>query len=103
MWSKQDSAITSHDVINGIETRLHGRTPTISTSWFISIYDDWNYGNDTSIKRVHYLNANVAYIRGASRFSLGYGKQRTGILCVGGVCRQVPASNGFYLSVSTSF
>lgn len=102
MWSKQDSAITSHDVINGNWLGLMAEL-TISPSWFISIYDDWNYGNDTSIKRVHYLNANVAYIRGASRFSLGYGKQRTGILCVGGVCRQVPASNGFYLSVSTSF
>lgn len=102
MWSKQDSAITSHDIINGNWLGLMAEL-TISPGWFISIYDDWNYGNESKERQVHYLNANVAYTHGSSRFSLGYGKQRAGILCVGGVCRQVPASNGFYLSVTTSF
>ncbi|HPU24227.1 MAG TPA: DUF6029 family protein [Candidatus Kapabacteria bacterium] len=34
---------------------------------------------------------------------LTYGKQNQGIICVGGVCRTVPASNGLYLSISSSF
>ena len=102
LWSKQDSSITSHDVINGNWFGIMAEL-TISPGWFISLYDDWNYGNDNEERRVHYLNTNIAYTRGASRFALGYGKQRSGILCVGGVCRQVPASNGFYLSITSSF
>lgn len=70
---------------------------------YLTVYDDWNYGNEYEDRQIHYLNANAAYTRGTSRFSIGYGRQRSGILCIGGVCRQVPASNGFYLSVSTSF
>ena len=31
------------------------------------------------------------------------GKQREGLLCIGGVCRQVPASNGMTFSLTTSF
>jgi len=101
-WANQDSAITSHDLINGNWLGLLAEL-TISPGWFITVYDDWNYGNDDSGRRIHYLNANVAYSTGSTRVALGYGKQRAGVLCVGGVCRQVPASNGFYLSISTSF
>jgi len=39
----------------------------------------------------------------ATRISVSYGKQREGIVCVGGVCRAVPASNGFALSINSSF
>ena len=34
---------------------------------------------------------------------LGYGKRREGIFCVGGVCRAVPASNGFEVTFTSSF
>ena len=34
---------------------------------------------------------------------LSYGKQREGIICVGGVCRQVPAANGFSVTITSSF
>jgi len=34
---------------------------------------------------------------------LMYGKQREGIFCVGGVCRNVPASNGVTLTITSSF
>jgi hypothetical protein len=34
---------------------------------------------------------------------MSYGKQRAGIFCVGGVCRNVPASNGFAISITSSF
>jgi hypothetical protein len=35
--------------------------------------------------------------------SVGYGKRREGIFCIGGVCRAVPASNGFEVNFTTSF
>jgi hypothetical protein len=45
----------------------------------------------------------VAYNNDANRIQLSYGKQRAGVVCVGGVCRVVPASNGFTISITTSF
>lgn len=71
--------------------------------WLMSIQDMYNYGNDNSEQRFHYYNASVVYIKSATRIQLGYGKQRAGIFCVGGVCRYVPASNGILLSVTSSF
>ena len=59
--------------------------------------------NDDEKKRFHYYNATVVYIKSATRIALGYGRQRAGIFCVGGVCRYVPASNGIMLSVTTGF
>ena len=34
---------------------------------------------------------------------LSYGKQRAGVMCIGGVCRTVPATNGVSLSISSTF
>jgi len=50
-----------------------------------------------------YPYATLGYTRKANRISIGYGKQREGIVCVGGVCRAVPASNGFTLTINSSF
>ncbi len=50
-----------------------------------------------------YPYATIGYTRKATRISVGYGKQREGIVCVGGVCRAVPASNGFMLTINSSF
>lgn len=71
--------------------------------WIVSILDLYNYGNDKPKDRLHYYNGNIIYIKGATRIAMGYGKQRAGIFCVGGVCRYVPASNGLTLAVTTSF
>ena len=76
---------------------------TISPHWFISIQDMYNYGNEDINKQLHYVNINAGFIKGANRFEIGYGKKREGIFCVGGVCKTVPSSNGFSLSVSSSF
>ena len=101
-WSEQDSAVTSHDIINGNWLGFLAEL-TISPGWYITIYDDYNYGNANEEKQIHYFNGSVGYTKGSTRLSFGYGRQRAGILCVGGVCRQVPASNGFYLSINTAF
>ncbi len=76
---------------------------TINSSWFVAAQDQWNYGNDDSKKRLHYYVFNVGYIKDATRITLGYGRQRDGVFCVGGVCRQVPASNGISLTLTSSF
>lgn len=76
---------------------------TINSSWFVAVGDQWNYGNDDTKKQLHYYIFNVGYIKDATRITLGYGRQRDGVFCVGGVCRQVPASNGISLSITSSF
>jgi hypothetical protein len=76
---------------------------TVAPKWFVSVADQWNCGNEDTEKRFHYPLAAVAYNNDANRIQLSYGKQREGIVCVGGVCRNVPASNGFTLTITTSF
>ena len=71
--------------------------------WLLSLQDQYNYANDIKTERYHYYNASVVYLKGGTRISLGYGKQRSGIFCVGGVCRYVPAFNGLMLTVTSSF
>jgi len=74
---------------------------SISPHWFFDVYDLFNYGNTEN--KVHYFTVATVYVKGSNRFQLSYGKQREGIMCVGGVCRQVPASNGFAISITSSF
>lgn len=76
---------------------------TYSPHFFATVYDQYNYGNHYEAQRVHYLGGQVGYVGGTSRLALGYGRQRAGIVCVGGVCRFVPASNGVTLSITSSF
>ena len=76
---------------------------SVAPKWFFSVIDQYNYGNPYHKARVHYLMGQVTYVKDANRIALSYGRQREGILCVGGVCRNVPAANGFTLSVSSSF
>jgi hypothetical protein len=52
---------------------------------------------------IHYGLITGGYTSGPHRISVSYGKQRAGIFCVGGVCRNVPASNGFAISITSSF
>ncbi|AXG73487.1 hypothetical protein DVK85_04265 [Flavobacterium arcticum] len=67
------------------------------------VWDIYNYGNDDSAKQTHYYNVGGAYRYGATRMALNYGRQRGGLVCVGGVCRFVPESTGFTVSLSTAF
>ncbi len=76
---------------------------SISPHWFFAITDQWNYGNSDVGKRVHYIYGSIAYVRNANRIQFSSGKQREGILCVGGVCRNVPAMNGLTVSITSSF
>lgn len=61
--------------------------------------DMYNYGSTEN----HYYNFGTSYTKNKTRVALSYGKQRDGLLCVGGVCRVVQASTGVNLSLITSF
>ena len=67
------------------------------------VWDIINYGNDDVKKRNHYYNVGGAYRFGSTRIAMNYGRQRGGLVCVGGVCRFVPPSTGFTLSLNTAF
>jgi hypothetical protein len=75
----------------------------INPKWSVFGSDMYNYGNDNVEKRHHYYNFGTAYRKSATRVSLSYGRQRGGLICVGGVCRIVPESSGVALSFNTSF
>lgn len=76
---------------------------SFSPSWFVSISNEWNYGNPIKSHRTSYYNIACAYVWNTTRIALNFGKTKEGILCVGGVCRAVPASYGVGLSITTSF
>jgi hypothetical protein len=76
---------------------------TFSPHWFVAAMDQYNYGGSVKTEQIHYPIGSIGYIRGGSRFSMSYGRQRAGIFCVGGVCRVVPAANGLSLSITSTF
>lgn len=76
---------------------------TFSPHWFVAAMDQYNYGGSVETAKIHYPIGTFGYIRGGSRFSFSYGRQRAGIFCVGGVCRVVPAANGLTASITSTF
>jgi hypothetical protein len=93
LWTKQDKG-------NWVAGLLEF---TISPKWFFSIQDQWNYGNDDPNQRLHYYLLSAGFTHNTSRIAVSYGRQREGILCVGGVCRYVPAASGITLTITSSF
>lgn len=76
---------------------------SISPHYFFFASDEINYKNFDSAEIIHYYNAGFALKHKSHRLSLSYGRVREGLLCVGGVCRIVPAYKGLSLSVMSSF
>ena len=76
---------------------------SIAPKWFVSVADKYNYGNPIPDNRDHYYSASIGYIKESTRIVLTGGRQSKGMVCVGGVCRVVPASSGISLSITTSF
>ena len=102
IWSTQDSSLKTQDFVNGNWVMALFEL-TISPHYFISFSDEYNYGNKFEASQVHYYNGSFAYVTGNTRLQMSYGRQRSGIICVGGVCRFVPASNGLYFNVTNAF
>lgn len=74
------------------------------------VADIYNYTNDVPLnlrgvdtENIHYYNIGGSFTKGPHRFSLSYGRQRGGIVCVGGVCRYVPPSTGLSANISLVF
>lgn len=76
---------------------------TFAPKWFLSVSDMWNFGNADKSNRLHYYYASASYVHNATRIALSYGRIRQGIMCAGGVCRELPASNGLMLTLSSTF
>ena len=76
---------------------------TIAPKWFISVADKYNYGNPIAENRNHYITGSFGYIKDQTRIAISGGRQSQGLVCVGGVCREVPASSGVALTITTSF
>ena len=80
---------------------------TFAPHWYFAVVDQYNGGytdyEQVVHEAVHYLNISCGYSSGTNRFELGYGKKREGIFCVGGVCKNVPSSNGFTFGITSSF
>jgi hypothetical protein len=76
---------------------------TYSPNWFVAFIDQYNYGNTNPDYRFHFPLGTMGYNKGGTRIMLSYGRQKAGIFCVGGVCRQVPASNGLTLTLTNTF
>ena len=67
--------------------------------WSIFASDMYNHG----LTKVHYYNAGVSYTKSRTRIQLSYGRNRAGVVCSGGVCRNIPAYTGANLMITTSF
>lgn len=69
-----------------------------------SVYasDMYNYGNLDGNDN-HYYNVGSAFRKNSTRIALSYGRQRGGLVCVGGVCRIVSESSGISLSLNSTF
>jgi hypothetical protein len=76
---------------------------SIAPHWFVAVQDAYNYGNGLDELQIHYLSVNGGYTLGTTKLQIGYGRQQEGVFCVGGICRVVPASNGFTLGLTTNF
>ena len=76
---------------------------TIAPKWFVSIADKYNYGNPIADNRDHYFTGSFGYVKDQTRIAISGGRQSEGLVCVGGVCRTVPASSGVSLTITTSF
>lgn len=66
----------------------------------VYVADSWNYGGPNND---HFYNVGGSYSKGRARFSLNYGRQRGGLICVGGVCREVPESSGVTANLVVTF
>lgn len=72
-------------------------------NWSIFVSDMYNYGNDDKEKQMHYYTFGTVFRKNSTRVQASYGRQRGGLICVGGVCRMVPENTGFSLNINTTF
>ena len=81
----------------------------LNSKFGVYLNDSYNYEDSkiTENTKIHLFNLGGSYTfgysRGAFRAALNYGRQRGGLLCVGGVCRPVSKNTGLTLNLNASF
>lgn len=90
LWTKQDRKEWAGGVVEYV----------FNSSFSLYVADAWNYGGQGEI---HYYNVGGSYTKGRARLGMNYGRQRGGLICVGGVCRFVPENNGLSVNLSVNF
>lgn len=90
LWTKEDRGNWAAGVLEY----------NFNSTYGVYITDSYNYGSDD---KPHYYSVGGSYSKGNTRFSLNYGRQRGGLLCVGGVCRYVPENTGVSASLLVNF
>ena len=90
LWSEQDRK-------NWIASVLEYNV-TSSLAFYVA--DSYNYEGEG---KIHYYNAGGSYSKGRTRLGLNYGRQRGGLICVGGVCRFVPENTGLSANLTVTF
>ena len=71
-----------------------------STSFAVYAADNWNY---EGLGKIHYYSVGGSYSKGNTRLGLNYGRQRGGLICIGGVCRFVPENTGLSANLTVAF
>ena len=90
LWTKDDDKNWAASVLEY----------NFNSSFSVFAADSWNYGGENEL---HYYNFGGSYSKGRTRFALNYGRQRGGLICVGGVCREVPKSTGVTANLVVTF
>lgn len=81
----------------------------LNSKFGVYLNDSYNYEESKIPEntKIHLFNIGGSYTfgysRGAFRAALNYGRQRGGLLCVGGVCRPVSKNTGLTLNLNASF
>ena len=90
LWSKDDRKNWAAAVVEY----------NFSTSFAMYAADNWNYGG---IDKIHYYSLGGSYSKGNTRLAINYGRQRGGLICIGGVCRFVPENTGLSANLTVAF
>ena len=72
---------------------------SLAPHWSFYVQDMYNLGQS----KTHYYNGGFSYTYNRTRIQLGYGRNRAGYICSGGVCRYSPAYTGVNLVLTSSF
>ncbi len=89
LWNNQSEG---NWLAGALEYNLKGK-------WGFYAADRYHYGNT----KIHYYSLGMSYTDQGHRFALSYGRERGGLICVGGVCRYVPPNTGLQLTMSLNF
>ena len=72
---------------------------SLAPSWSFYVQDMYNIG----LTKTHYYNGGFSYTHNRTRVQLSYGRNREGLVCSGGVCRETKSYTGVNLVLTSSF